>query len=234
MAFVWSAANQMRAELPRGGRVGWGRLETSNSIWAIHSDHDAQLAAFIQEQTSLNIDPAWHSVKADEVEQLCTYPLIYAKDLSDLRESELVNLGEYLRRGGFLLIDPCSARVRSMDDYLQRHREIFVRMLPEMEMQKLPEDHPIFGCYFKVTKENLITEDMLRLGAPRPTDSGTYGVYYRGRMVTVLTTVGLECGWPNTPQRIPGCMKMIVNMYVYAMTRPAKVGAETPAAASGR
>jgi hypothetical protein len=37
-------------------------------------------------------------------------------------------------------------------------------------------------------------------------------------MVAVISMYGLQCGWPQTPMRVAGCMKCIVNMYVYAMS----------------
>jgi hypothetical protein len=37
-------------------------------------------------------------------------------------------------------------------------------------------------------------------------------------MVAVISMYGLECGWPQTPKRAPGCMKFILNIYIYAMT----------------
>jgi hypothetical protein len=224
VALLCLTVTSQAADRPRGGRVGWARLETSHSIWSIHNDRDSQLAEFIHEQTSLNIDPRWYSVRAD-VEQLSAYPFVYAKDLTHVRGGGVEHLAEYLRRGGFLLIDPCiaSATTGSVAGFVERHREIFARLLPGAETRSLPEDHPLFRCYFTVTKQDLFTADMVAKGAPVPADSSIYGVFLNGRMVAVLTGAGLECGWPQTPQREPGCMKMIVNMYVYAMTRTPEV-----------
>lgn len=225
LALLLSAIGDVAAE-PRGGRVGWARLETSHSVWAIHSDHDSKLADFIQEQTSLNIDPTWYSVKAD-VEQLGMYPFIYAKNLTHVGDGGLENLAEYVRRGGFLLIDPCIAASSTGDpaSFVRKHREVFAKLLPGSEVRLLPEEHPIFRCYFRVTKEDIVTPDMLAKGASMPVDSATYGVFHGGRMVAVVTTFGLECGWPQTPQRTPGCLRMIVNAYVYALTRTPEVAA---------
>jgi hypothetical protein len=65
---------------------------------------------------------------------------------------------------------------------------------------------------------------MLRAGASKPPDSGLIGIFQGDRMIAAICTDGLECGWPETPQRATGCMRMIVNIYVYAMTRDTALG----------
>lgn len=209
-----------------GGRVGWARLVTPNSNWAIHNDRDPDLAKFIRKETTLNIDPTWYSVLPGNLDGLCKYPFIYAKEFpATIGDFELRNLREYLQRGGFFCVDPCISGY-SQDQFLRRQREFFARLIPGCEIRELPDRHPLFHCYFDVTAADLITPDMIRLGASRPSRIGMQGVFQGDRMIAVISVSGLECGWPQTPQRAPGCMKMIVNAYVYAMTR----GVETPAA----
>lgn len=214
-----------------GGRVGWARLMTPNSNWAIHSDQDPKLAKFIRSETTLNIDPTWYSVAPGKLEELCKYPFIYAKDLSPLSaENERRNLAEYLQRGGFLCVDPCVNRYteEQRQAFLRRHRDFFTRLIPGCEVRDLSDRHELFRCYFSVTVDDLITTDMIRLGAPRADRIGMQGVFQGDRMIAVISISGLECGWPQTPLRAPGCMKMIVNAYVYAMTRGSESVVKSP------
>lgn len=214
-------AGAASAPKPRGGRVGWARLITPSGQWDIHSDRDPDLAEFIRKQTSLNIDPTWNAVDAGDLEKLCAYPFIYAKDLSRvMSQHDLGNIGEYLRRGGFILIDPCSATASfSADSFLRQHGELFSRLLPGSTVRELPDSHEIFRCYFTVTVDDLFSPDMIRAGASKPPKIGMLGVFQGDRLIAVISVSGLECGWPQTPGRTPGCMKAIVNTYVYAMTR---------------
>ena len=215
-----AAAEEKRA--PRGGRVGWARLITGSSQWAILSDQDPKLASFSRKETSLNIDPTWYSVYATDLEKLCTYPFVYVKDLTEVRTNlELDHLAEFLRRGGFLCVDPCTTRwgVNDLKRFIDRHREVFMKMFPDCEMRELPDSHELYHCYFAVGVDDLFSKDMIAAGASRPPRIGMQGVFRGERMVAVISTSGLECGWPQTPGRAPGCMKMIVNSYVYAMTR---------------
>lgn len=195
---------------------------TPDRNWSIHNNQDPKLARFIRDQTSLNIDPAWYSVNPGDLERLCAHPYVYAKDLLPIRRrDDLDNIKEYLLRGGFLFIDPCLAILSkaSRDRFGQRHGALFTRLLPDCIVRELPDGHDLFHCYFDVTVDDLFSPDMIRAGATKPPHIGMLGVFLDGRMVAVISTSGLECGWPQTPGRTPGCMKMIVNGYVYAMTR---------------
>lgn len=207
---------------PRGGRVGWARLITPSGQWDMHNDRDPDLAEFIRSQTSLNIDPTWSAVDPADLDKLCAYPFIYAKDLSRvMSQRNLDNIKEYLRRGGFIFIDPCTANrsFGEVDTFLRQHGELFARLLPGSTVRELPDSHDLFRCYFTVTVDDLFSPDMVRAGATKPPRIGMLGVFQSDRLVAVISVSGLECGWPQTPGRTAGCMKTIVNAYVYAMTR---------------
>ena len=215
-------AGEASAEIHRGGQVGWARLVTPDSRWDLHSDQDPKLASFIRSQTSLNIDPVWYSVKPDDLAQLCVYPFIYVKDLTRIRnDTHLHNIQEYLQRGGFVCIDPCvnGFTPEKKQALIDRHAVLFKKIFPDSAVRELPDDHEIYRCLFPVTVDGLYTPDMLVRGAVKPPVIGMCGVFRGDRMIAVISINGLECGWPQTPQRMPACMKMIVNSYVYAMTR---------------
>lgn len=213
---------------PRGGRVAWARMITPSPYWNFHTDRDPGLANFIRKETTLNIDPTWYSVSPAHLEQLCRIPLIYVKDLSHVRsDAELQNIQEYLKRGGFLCIDACSTppRTPDMEVYFRRNREILERLIAGSEVRQLPENHAIYHCYFDVQRDAIQPPKK-----QRPTDEheGLYGVFDGQRMTGIISMYGLECGWPETPARVPACMKMIVNIYVYAMTRGNESVATSP------
>jgi Domain of unknown function (DUF4159) len=210
------------ADEPRGGRVGWARLITSYPSWKQHSDQDPKLAGFIRSQTNLNIDPVWYTVDPGDLDQLCAYPFIYVKDLTSVRsQRDLDNIQEFFRRGGFICIDPCISGFSAgdLDAFLKKHTKLFTSLFSDCTVRELPDSHEIFRCYFNVTVDDLFPPDMIRLGASKPEHIGMVGVFLGERMIAAISVSGLECGWPQTPLREPGCMKMIVNSYIYAMTR---------------
>lgn len=207
------------AAQPRGGRVDWARLITPDRDWDIHSDHDPDLADFIRQNTNLDIPSTSNSADPGNLDQLCRYPFIYAKNLAQVRKAaQLANIREYLRRGGFICIDACgySSRTPDLQAYFLDNYDLFKRMFPAAEVRQLRETHDVYNCYFKVRESDIFTPDMGR--HVRERYDGLYGVVVDHRMVAVISMYGLECGWPQTPMRTPGCMKLILNIYVYAMT----------------
>jgi hypothetical protein len=203
----------------RAERVGWARLATTNPDWQIHSDRDGALAQFIRNNTSLDISTSASAANPARLEQLCCHPFIYAKDLRRIGDAaQLANIGEYLRRGGFMCIDPCATESVNpdMEVFLRDNIAIFNRMLPGARIQKLPATHGVYTCYFKLSRADVYTADMGNQA--RCANYELYGVSVDERMVAILSMYGLQCGWPQTPLRTAGCMKFILNLYVYAMT----------------
>jgi hypothetical protein len=205
----------------RGGRVAWGRLDTPGARLGRHSQQDPRLTAFIAAQTALNLDPGWYFVAPGQLDQLCRYPFVFAKDLLRISNPEhLKNLAEYVRRGGFICIDPCANGLSTAqkEALAQRYAVLFARMFPNAGVRELPDEHPIYHCYLPVTVDELYPQDMIRAGAIKPPRIGLRGIFLGDRLVAVVSISGLECGWPETPDRVPACLKMITNIYVYAMT----------------
>ena len=223
------------AAQPRGGHVDWARLITPDRDWNIHGDHDPELANFIRTNTNLDIPSTSNSANPANLDQLCGYPFIYAKNLKLVRNAaQLANIREYLRRGGFICIDACgysSTTTPDLQAYFRDNFDIFKRMFPAAEVRQLRETHGVYNCYFKVRESDIFTPDMGQ--HVREQYDGLYGVFVDHRMVAVISMYGLECGWPQTPTRTPGCMKLILNIYVYAMTAAPETTAsssvETPA-----
>ena len=224
-AAAWAGAlDRLRAE-----RVGWARLVTTHPDWQTHSDRDAALAQFIRSNTSLDISKSPYSANPAHLDQLCRHPFIYAKDLRRVGDAaQLANIGEYLRRGGFLCVDPCATEALNpdMEVVLRDNSALFSRMLPGARIQKLPETHGVYTGCFKLSRADVYTADMGNQA--RCSNYGLYGVLVDDRMVAIISLYGLQCGWPQTPMRTAGCMKFILNLYVYAMIAGAERGLLKP------
>ena len=95
----------------------------------------------------------------------------------------------------------------------------FAQLLPGMEIHELTDRHEIFRCYFSLHATTTPT---------RSNHSGIYGVYDGGRMVALLSLANFQCGWPNSSARRDNSMRMIANIYVYAMTRGLDAKGPTP------
>lgn len=208
---------------PRGGRVGWARLITPHWTWNRHAEADPTLTRFIRRETSLNIDPTWYSADPASVEKLCSYPLIFTNNLTDVTDqAHWKNLQEYVRRGGFLFIDSCinSGITPDPDRFLERHIALLRTIMPKGEVRELPKDHDIYRNYFQMaeTPPHTFHQNVYRKNWAR---HGLYGIYEGERMISLISLSGLQCGWGGTHTRAHAeqCMKMAVNIYVYTMTR---------------
>ncbi len=209
----------------RGERVGWARLKTASLHWMRHARGDPELMQFLRENSSLNIDPTWYAADCEKLSEMCAYPMLFSQSVSVIHDAAgRNNVAEYMRRGGFLLVDACiNAFINPDPDlFLVQQKLFFAEALPEAHIVALPENHEIYRCFFKIPD-----------GKPPHTFSdneydeawakhGLYGVYIGSRMVGIISLSGLQCGWDRMiapPGHNIACMRMMVNIYLYAMLR---------------
>ena len=207
----------------RGDRVGWARLKTSSPIWERHARSDPKLMRFFREHTTLNIDPTWFAADVENLEEMGKYPFLFAQDIRPARaETGQRNLLEYIRRGGFLLLDCCinpKSRGRSPRDFITQHSQLLKKMLPDATVSEMPDRHELFRCFFSLPDGPPHTAVEYEWNA-----QPFYAVSVGQRMVGLISTSGLQCGWDNMNPTIGHdvlCMQTLVNIYIYAMMQGA-------------
>ena len=137
----------------RGDRVGWARLKTPSPHWKRHAGSDPVLMKFFREQTTLNIDPTWYVAEANDLAGLCKYPFLFSQAVGVIVDAAgRSNIAEYIRRGGFVLVDAChdSSVNTDFDGFLQRQIEFYSSTLPEARVVPLPATHEIYRCHFQI------------------------------------------------------------------------------------
>jgi Domain of unknown function (DUF4159) len=210
--------DQMRAD-----RVGWARLQTPSAHWKRHSRGDPVLAEFLRENTSLNIDPIWYAADVENLGELCKYPMLFSQGVSMIQSATgKSNLGEYIRRGGFLLIDACINKdiTPDPDVFLEGQVRFLAQILPETRIVSLNSEHDVFRCYFTIpngTPPHMYYDNVFD---PRWARHGLYAVMIGSRMAGIISLCGLQCGWDrmiSPPGHPEACMRMVVNIYTYAM-----------------
>jgi hypothetical protein len=207
----------------RGDRVGWARLKTNSPIWQRHARSDPKLMRFFREHTTLNIDPTWYAADVEQPGEMGLYPFLFAQDLRPAQGGAgQGNLTEYIRRGGFLFVDCCinpKTRGARPTTFITEHADLFQKMIPGADVLEMPDRHELFRCFFD-----------LSAGAPHTAveyewnAQPLYAVQVGRRMVGVISTSGLQCGWDNMNPTIGHdvlCMQTLVNIYIYAMTQTA-------------
>lgn len=212
-------------EIFRGGKVEWTRLETSDPYWNRHSDGDGRLLRLLRDNTSLNIGNMWHSVRASDLDSLCAYPFVYAADVSVLSEQQGKNLAEYLKRGGFLLVDCCINKAINKDPraFLERQVALLTRYWPELRLVELESQHPVFSIYFRFENGPPMTRE---LGSWSMTENFPLWSLMDGdQIVGMISLSGLQCAWSGVgygrgrDEQPIEAMKMATNIYLYAMSR---------------
>lgn len=126
---------------------------------------DQNLGQFIQESTNIEIlsqSYLWVELGSDEV---FDYPFAYISEPGemDLTEQEVINLREYINRGGFVLMDDFDG-----PQQLGNMRQQMRRAFPNRDWVPLDIEHPIFSAHFEL-------DDLHAMDDYVP---GGYTVYY--------------------------------------------------------
>jgi hypothetical protein len=230
------AANAQRL---RGDRVGWARLKTTSEWWMRHAAGDPKLMSFLREHTTLNIDPTWYVADVQNLDQMCSYPLLFSQDLAVIQNAAArANVAEYMRRGGFMLVDACCNITINPDHdvFLAQQMDFLKDILPEAKVVALPPDHLVYRGVFLIPGGHPPHTFFNNIQDPKKARHGLYGIRIGDRQAGIISLSGMQCGWsPMGTLPPPGhreeCMKMLVNIYVYAMMQgkeAAQPGAATP------
>jgi hypothetical protein len=150
------------ARLACSNRVSWQywpRYWPNNPPW--HHDYpeaDEYIVALIHELTGIPVTPDAYKIVHLDNPEIFNYPFLYLSEpgFLDLNEKEIANLGEYIRRGGFIMADdfrntafPQSPTFRGPEE-LEVLRDYLKRAVPERELVRLDGSHPIFHSYYDV------------------------------------------------------------------------------------
>lgn len=211
----------------RGDRVGWARLKTPGEHWMRHATGDPTLMRFLREQTTLNIDPTWYVADVQSLDQMCGYPLLFSQSLVVIKEtSARTHLVEYMKRGGFMLVDACCNLnvTPDHDAFLAEHVAFLKEVLPAAKVVLLPPEHEVYRCRFQMPAGHPPHSFFRNEFDARKARHGLYGIMLGERMVGIISLSGLQCGWSPMgvtppPGQLEACMKMLVNIYIYAMTQ---------------
>jgi hypothetical protein len=140
----------------RRGRTEYGR----GASWSTDTpDSDLNLSYRLQQMTSLKVDPDGRFLRLTD-KDLSDFPFIYMVEPGSLylTEPEIVALRNYLRNGGFLMLDDFwgEAEWANMAAVLKQ-------VFPDRGFVDLPLDHPLYHCVFEIKAKGQVPN--VRLGA---------------------------------------------------------------------
>lgn len=210
------------ADPDKGAMSHWARLKFKikdpawKVDWKAHPSGDIRLIRAINLATTANLREQWNVVDVEDLDQLIRIPFIFvhAQVEPAFTERGKRNIAEYLDRGGFLLVDDCVKTELEPDLFFQSMKAMLPELLPGSQWEPLGPEHPVFHCHYDMPN-----------GQPHAQGRrhGAFGLMHRNRMVAYLTASDLHCGWASAgwfqPRVEDDCLKMGVNIYVYAMTQ---------------
>jgi hypothetical protein len=205
---------------PVTSKFDWARLKTDNPYWNQHAERDKFVIDLMRRETSLQIGNASHSAHVKELGELSMYPFLFAESISPLSEVEAAQLAEYLRRGGFLLIDACIRVTVNPDwkEYLATQIKTLTRLFPEVRVEVLAPGHEIFSNYFRLANTPPQTRSFTNPTWANGSTEPLRGVFLGDRMIGIISLSGFQCGLVGAGDTATNAVKMVSNIYVYAMT----------------
>lgn len=173
------------------------------------------LMKILTELTTVEANPDEVILTLDDPE-LFKYPFAYLCEVGfmQLSDTEIKGLREYLRRGGFLIVDDFRGQWA-----LENLREHLRRAFPEFELLELDITHPAFNCFFDI--ETLDVVPPYGGGIPK-----FYGLSdQHGRLMMVVNynnDISEYWEWSDDPflpiEETNTAYKFGVNYAIYALT----------------
>ncbi|HSG65865.1 MAG TPA: DUF4159 domain-containing protein, partial [Gammaproteobacteria bacterium] len=120
------------------GHMGWSHNYPYSEI---------HLNEFIENTTRIDVQPDSYQLLDLGSEEIFDHPFTYVSEPGEmeLSEREAENLREYIRRGGFLLIDDFDGQWQ-LSNFQSQMRNVF----PEQGYRALTIDNPIFDLVFEI------------------------------------------------------------------------------------
>lgn len=137
----------------QSGRGGFGRRR-GGAMWAHdYPRADRNFLAILDETTNISTSRSASNVYTFMDDELFRHPVSYIVEPGfwNPSEEEVERLGQYLRKGGFLMVDDFRG-ARELDN-LEFHLK---RALPELDMMQVTEVDEIFDSFFRIVPQDVV------------------------------------------------------------------------------
>jgi hypothetical protein len=211
--------------VPYDGRFTFARVSYARyGGWAAdYPTMERNLTTILQEITAVRPHVAGSNVHTFDDPELLKYPIAYLSEPGYWfpNEAEVLGLRDYLRKGGFLIVD---------DFHFPNEWNVFEaaikRVLPDGRIDRLDLSHSIFDTFFRI--------DSLEVPYPgRLGEQGLMGEFFgihegndQSRPLTVIINYNIDIGdyveWSGenlyNRQATNEAYKFMVNYVVYGLT----------------
>jgi hypothetical protein len=123
-----------------------------------YPDSDEFFIGLVHELTGIRVKPDGYKIVELSSPEIFEYPFMYLSEpgFMVLNEKEIANLGEYIRRGGFIMADDFrSAAYLGGPEELEVLRGYLKRAVPERDLVRLDLKHEIFHNFFQIATLNM-------------------------------------------------------------------------------
>ena len=114
---------------------------------------DEFIDALLHELTGIHVESDSYEIVRLDSDEIFKYPFLYLSEPGFLllNDKEISNLGEYIRRGGFIMADDFreGAYLRGPDE-IDILRSYLNKAVPERELKRLDVNHPIFHTFYDI------------------------------------------------------------------------------------
>ena len=128
----------------RIGHMGWSHN---------YPNSDAHINTLIAEATGINVERESYRIVELGSPEVFRYPFAYVSEPGEmeLTPQEVINLREFIERGGFILVDDFDGAVQ-----LNQLRRQLERAFPDRSLFPLTIDHPIFKMFYDIDQLNVV------------------------------------------------------------------------------
>lgn len=233
-----------RVQFKEQGTPGYGK---GPDVWNVRPGADAnllrELAAVIRckvkpVELGFDWDPQYAGVGQlnavvtfDDPQRLREYPFLFMTGENSyvFSDEQKQNLQDYIKAGGFLLMDDCV--VSDGGDFFYRSsHELLENLFGKGSVRQIPREHEVCRNIYDLRDVGLPTLEYIRrrgVRAMRQThgqNHGLRGLFVGDRLAVFLSSTDLHCGWCDShgiEWGLDGYRKTIqwgINIIMYAMT----------------
>jgi hypothetical protein len=233
-----------RVQFKEQGLPGQGK---GPDVWNVRPAGDANLLRELSAVIRCKVKPiadAWDwqpqyaydgqlnaVVTFDEPDRLREYPFLFmtGENAYELTDAQKQNMQDYLRAGGFLLMDDCV--VSDGGDFFYRSSyALLEHLFGKGAVKQVPREHEVFHNLYDLREVGLPTLEYIQRRGFRGVrgthgqNHGARGVFFNDRLAVFLSSTDLHCGWCDShgvEWGLDGYRKTIqwgINLILYAMT----------------
>jgi hypothetical protein len=172
-------------------------------------------------------------VTFDDMDELRKYPFLFATSENpfELTARERQNFKDYIKSGGFILMDDCVVGTGG-DFFYQCAYKLIEDLFGAGSVRVIPKEHEVFHNLYDLSAIGLpwlhylgseYTSSRER-GSPHGLNHGARGLFIGDRLAIFLSSQDLHCGWVDSRGVVWGLdgyrqtIQMGINIILYAMT----------------